>query len=547
MACATAWMSALLARMAERPGRERLINVADESWKIVQHTGLGEWFQSNFKLARQFGVMNLVVLHKLADLQRGGRRRLARGADRRGPDRRRLDPDRLPPGREPGPAHPLAARPVRERGAADLDAVGRPGAVARRQPLVRRPALPLAPRDRADEHRHRDAGDPTRGAAADERAAPRRISDAVLLAVDREPGAGSARRCGCGAAWPGRCSARLAARRRSRSCSACSIRLPGRLADPAARVAAAAVQSRLPGAGGFYAALALLAGAGGTIGAGPRAGPGRARSSTGLATVRAGRGRRSSARCAATARSRRSGRLVLGRHGGRLLYAEHRHALVAFGPPQSGKSAGLAIPALLEWDGPAVASSIKTDLLGGHAGPPPSARARCSCSTRSGWLRTPSRTRGRRCTARAPGTARSRSRGGWPRPASSTTAASRAATSGRSPPSSGSRRCCTRPRRAAPAWTASSAGSTARGRASSTRRSCGSAARPGTRRERADAHAAYDAVRAFEAQADRTRTSIEATAQALLRAYRFQRVLRSAATQRDHRRPAARRARRRCT
>jgi type IV secretory pathway VirB4 component len=72
MACATAWMSALLARMAERPGRERLINVADESWKIIQHTGLGEWFQSNFKLARQFGVMNLVVLHKLADLHAVG-------------------------------------------------------------------------------------------------------------------------------------------------------------------------------------------------------------------------------------------------------------------------------------------------------------------------------------------------------------------------------------------------------------------------------------------------------------------------------------------
>jgi type IV secretory pathway VirB4 component len=72
MACATAWMSALLARMAERPGRERLINVADESWKIVQHKGLGEWFQSNFKLARQFGVMNLVVLHKLADLHAAG-------------------------------------------------------------------------------------------------------------------------------------------------------------------------------------------------------------------------------------------------------------------------------------------------------------------------------------------------------------------------------------------------------------------------------------------------------------------------------------------
>jgi type IV secretion system protein VirD4 len=46
--------------------------------------------------------------------------------------------------------------------------------------------------------------------------------------------------------------------------------------------------------------------------------------------------------------------------------------------------------------------------------------------------------------------------------------------------------------------------------------------------ELADAHSAYDAARAFEAHADRTRSSIEATAQALLRAYRFARVARSA-------------------
>ena len=72
MACATAWMSALLERMSAHAGRERLINVADESWKIIQHPGLGEWFQSNFKLARQFGVMNLVVLHKLGDLRTAG-------------------------------------------------------------------------------------------------------------------------------------------------------------------------------------------------------------------------------------------------------------------------------------------------------------------------------------------------------------------------------------------------------------------------------------------------------------------------------------------
>jgi type IV secretion system protein VirD4 len=50
----------------------------------------------------------------------------------------------------------------------------------------------------------------------------------------------------------------------------------------------------------------------------------------------------------------------------------------------------------------------------------------------------------------------------------------------------------------------------------------------GSEQDRRDVHAAYDAVRAFEAQADRTRSSIEATAQALMRAYRFTRVVRSA-------------------
>jgi type IV secretory pathway TraG/TraD family ATPase VirD4 len=49
-----------------------------------------------------------------------------------------------------------------------------------------------------------------------------------------------------------------------------------------------------------------------------------------------------------------------------------------------------------------------------------------------------------------------------------------------------------------------------------------------TEEERAGARAAYDAVCAFESQADRTRSSVEATAQTLLRAYRFTHVLRSA-------------------
>jgi type IV secretory pathway VirB4 component len=72
MACASAWLSATLERLARRPGSDRLINVSDESWKIVQHTGLGEWFQENFKLARRYGVMNIVALHKVSDLQAAG-------------------------------------------------------------------------------------------------------------------------------------------------------------------------------------------------------------------------------------------------------------------------------------------------------------------------------------------------------------------------------------------------------------------------------------------------------------------------------------------
>ena len=72
MACASAWLSSLLERMAENPQSDRLINVSDESWKIVQHAGLAEWFQQNFKLARRFGVMNIVALHKVSDLQAAG-------------------------------------------------------------------------------------------------------------------------------------------------------------------------------------------------------------------------------------------------------------------------------------------------------------------------------------------------------------------------------------------------------------------------------------------------------------------------------------------
>lgn len=57
------------------------------------------------------------------------------------------------------------------------------------------------------------------------------------------------------------------------------------------------------------------------------------------------------------------GRLTLGRDGGALLAAEPRQSVLVFGPTQTGKTTALAIPAILEWPGPVVCTSVKTDLL----------------------------------------------------------------------------------------------------------------------------------------------------------------------------------------
>ena len=58
------------------------------------------------------------------------------------------------------------------------------------------------------------------------------------------------------------------------------------------------------------------------------------------------------------------GRLVLGRQGKRLVAGEERASVVIVGPSTvSLKTTGFAIPALLEWQGPVVATSVKSDLL----------------------------------------------------------------------------------------------------------------------------------------------------------------------------------------
>ncbi len=224
--------------------------------------------------------------------------------------------------------------------------------------------------------------------------------------------------------------------------------------------------------------------------------------------------------------SRQPGRLALGYSRGRLLRAEQRHALVAFGPPQSGKSAGLAIPALLEWQGPAVASSIKTDLLAATVG-----RRRQLGEV---FVFDPFELSG------VPAQTWSPLRGAitWD---GALEVAWRLAAAGELDQrgvEGGDFWAIAAEQRLAPLLFVAARsgggieqvvtwayGQGTRALDSELDRLLASAV---TEQARLDARSAYDAIRAFEAQADRTRSSIEATAQALLRAYRFTRVARSA-------------------
>jgi type IV secretion system protein VirD4 len=56
-------------------------------------------------------------------------------------------------------------------------------------------------------------------------------------------------------------------------------------------------------------------------------------------------------------------RVTLGRVNGRLVAAEPLQSVIALGSTQSQKTSGLAIPSILEWDGPVLAACIKPDLI----------------------------------------------------------------------------------------------------------------------------------------------------------------------------------------
>ncbi len=128
------------------------------------------------------------------------------------------------------------------------------------------------------------------------------------------------------------------------------------LGDPRAAWPAASAE-RLPGAGGFYVAFTLVVAAVAAIVAAALRWRGRLRGE------RAARWARQSDLSRLQVAGPTRGRIVLGRHRRQLVAAEPGQSVLAIAPTQSGKTTGLAVPAVLEWDGPVIALSVKTDLL----------------------------------------------------------------------------------------------------------------------------------------------------------------------------------------
>jgi type IV secretory pathway VirB4 component len=68
MACATAWIQAAVAC----PGTQHRYIVLDEAWRLLNDLGTGRWLRSSLKLARKYGVANILVIHRLSDLLSAG-------------------------------------------------------------------------------------------------------------------------------------------------------------------------------------------------------------------------------------------------------------------------------------------------------------------------------------------------------------------------------------------------------------------------------------------------------------------------------------------
>lgn len=68
MTCSSAWMeSALL----DPNGGQRWV-IYDEAWRLMSHPGLLKRMDAHWRLARHYGIANMLIFHKLSDLDNVG-------------------------------------------------------------------------------------------------------------------------------------------------------------------------------------------------------------------------------------------------------------------------------------------------------------------------------------------------------------------------------------------------------------------------------------------------------------------------------------------
>ena len=68
MTCTSAWMEAALQDPA---GGQRWV-IYDEAWRLMSHPALLKRMDSHWRLARHYGLANMLIFHKLSDLETVG-------------------------------------------------------------------------------------------------------------------------------------------------------------------------------------------------------------------------------------------------------------------------------------------------------------------------------------------------------------------------------------------------------------------------------------------------------------------------------------------
>ena len=135
-------------------------------------------------------------------------------------------------------------------------------------------------------------------------------------------------------------------------------RLPTNLGDPGKAWEPVNTGAAVPGAVGFWATFALVAVVGALVGllvwafVHP------------TTSGRSGRGWASWQEVRHLVAGRRDrGRLVVGKVRDSRIALPDRHSLLVLGPAHSGKSSGLVVPAILEWEGPVVVAATKSHVI----------------------------------------------------------------------------------------------------------------------------------------------------------------------------------------